>query len=47
MLNLLRLIIPDTRMIEAIMKVFVRTGPGQDQCQEVRNIELDLILCGR
>ncbi|KAE9373016.1 hypothetical protein N431DRAFT_406266 [Stipitochalara longipes BDJ] len=41
-----RLIIPNTRNIEGIMRIFVRTGPGHDQCHTQVNIEVDLVLCG-
>jgi hypothetical protein len=44
--DLMRLIIPNTRTIDGIMRIFVRTGPGYDQCQMSLNIEVDLILCG-
>ncbi|RAK94919.1 uncharacterized protein BO80DRAFT_370061 [Aspergillus ibericus CBS 121593] len=41
-----RLIIPNTRLLSNIMKVFVRTGPGYDNCQQAIPIEVDLIESG-
>lgn len=40
------LIIPDTRLLSNIMKVFVRTGPGFDNCPTVIPVEVDLIESG-
>lgn len=40
------LIIPDTRLLSNIMKVFVRTGPGFDNCQTAIPVKVDLIESG-
>jgi hypothetical protein len=40
------LIIPSTKLASGILKVFVKTGPGQDQCKESHRIEVDLIESG-
>lgn len=34
-------------MCEGIMKIFVETGPGFDECTEGRRIEVDLKAPGR
>ncbi|KAL4948428.1 hypothetical protein BDW69DRAFT_203538 [Aspergillus filifer] len=41
-----RLQIPNTRLISNIMKVFVKTGPGFDNCARKFEVEVDLIECG-
>ncbi|OJI84630.1 hypothetical protein ASPTUDRAFT_121725 [Aspergillus tubingensis CBS 134.48] len=42
-----RLIIPNTRLISNILKVFVRTGPGYDNCVMALPVEVDLIESGK
>ncbi|KAJ9300689.1 hypothetical protein DTO271G3_1853 [Paecilomyces variotii] len=41
-----RLIIPKERLISNIMRIFVRTGPGYDNCSRGIPVEVDLIECG-
>jgi len=41
-----RLTIPNTKMIEGVMKIFVKTGPEYDHCVKSMRIEVDLIICG-
>ncbi|KAI9761253.1 MAG: cysteine desulfurase [Chaenotheca gracillima] len=43
-----RLIIPDTKLLEGVLKVFVKTGVTYDnpQCSETWNIEVDLVRPG-
>ncbi|GKZ72992.1 hypothetical protein AnigIFM50267_009665 [Aspergillus niger] len=38
-----RLIIPNTKLVSNIVKVFVRTGPNYDGCINVLHVEVDLI----
>ncbi|GKZ86328.1 hypothetical protein AnigIFM56816_001381 [Aspergillus niger] len=41
-----RLIIPNTKLVSNIVKVFVRTGPNYDGCVNVLHVEVDLIESG-
>ncbi|KAL2813749.1 hypothetical protein BDW59DRAFT_176661 [Aspergillus cavernicola] len=41
-----RLIIPNTRLLSNLMKIFVRTGPGYDNCEGSIPVEVDLIESG-
>ncbi|PWY90418.1 hypothetical protein BO94DRAFT_623200 [Aspergillus sclerotioniger CBS 115572] len=41
-----RLIIPNTKLLSNIMKVFVHTGPGYDDCGYAVQVEVDLIESG-
>ncbi|KAI1925879.1 hypothetical protein LOZ58_002358 [Ophidiomyces ophidiicola] len=41
-----RLIVPNTRLLSNIMKVFVLTGPNFDECTVTMPIEIDLIESG-
>ncbi|PYI00859.1 hypothetical protein BO78DRAFT_434111 [Aspergillus sclerotiicarbonarius CBS 121057] len=41
-----RLIIPNTKLLSNIMKIFVRTGPGYDDCRSGIPVEVDLIESG-
>ena len=40
------LVIPSTKLASDIMKVFVKTGPGQDNCSHSHSIEVKLIESG-
>ena len=40
------LVIPSTKLASDIMKVFVKTGPGQDSCSHSHSIEVKLIESG-
>lgn len=39
--------IPDVRTIEGVFKMFVRTGPGWDDCETYVEVEVDLLVPGR
>ena len=42
-----RLIIPDTRLIEGVIKVFVKTGPAYNEnCEVDAAVEVDLVMPG-
>ncbi|GKZ35377.1 hypothetical protein AbraIFM66950_006005 [Aspergillus brasiliensis] len=41
-----RLIVPNTRLVSNILKVFVRTGPDYDDCVNALPVEVDLIESG-
>lgn len=41
------LVIPDSRLVEGIVKVFVKTGPEYDACGERHRIEIDIKQAGR
>ncbi|KAK3172085.1 hypothetical protein OEA41_004170 [Lepraria neglecta] len=41
-----RLVIPSTKLASGVLKVFVKTGPGQDRCKESHKIEVGLIESG-
>lgn len=41
-----RLILPNTKLISNILKAFVLTGPGHDDCNEAIPVEVDLIENG-
>ncbi|KAM5444453.1 hypothetical protein MaudCBS49596_008012 [Microsporum audouinii] len=41
-----RLVIPNTKLLSNIMKVFVLTGPGYDSCPDAIKVEVDLIENG-
>lgn len=38
--------IPDSRLVEGIVKVFVKTGPEYDACGETYRIEIDIKQAG-
>lgn len=38
--------IPDSRLVEGIVKVFVKTGPEYDACGETHRIEIDIKQAG-
>jgi hypothetical protein len=40
------IVIPDSRLVEGIVKVFVKTGPGWDECAEAHRIEIDIKQAG-
>ena len=40
------LIIPNTKLLSNIVKVFVRTGPAYDGCENSIPVEIDLIENG-
>ncbi|GLA27287.1 hypothetical protein AnigIFM63326_004482 [Aspergillus niger] len=42
-----RLIIPNTKLVSNILKVFVRTGPNFDGCVNALHVEVDLIESGK
>ena len=41
------MIIPASRLIDGVIKVFVKTGPGYDACPGSYNVEIDLIIKGK
>ena len=43
------LIIPSTRLIEGIIRIFVRTGPtyGDSFCKEDQEVEVDIAVPGK
>ncbi|KAF5871613.1 uncharacterized protein Bfra_008636 [Botrytis fragariae] len=41
-----RLVIPQSRLVADVMKIFVKTGPNYDGCSETRLIEVELIAPG-
>ncbi|KAK2756973.1 hypothetical protein FQN54_004941 [Arachnomyces sp. PD_36] len=41
-----RLVIPNTKLLSNIVKVFVLTGPGHDNCEQSIPVEVDLIENG-
>lgn len=38
--------IPNTKLISGVFKMFVKTGPGYDDCPTYHEIEVDLVLTG-
>ncbi|SMQ47808.1 unnamed protein product [Zymoseptoria tritici ST99CH_3D7] len=41
-----RIVIPDSRLVEGVLKVFVKTGRPWDECTEQHRIELDIKQAG-
>ncbi|PQE29915.1 hypothetical protein CJF32_00000575 [Rutstroemia sp. NJR-2017a WRK4] len=41
-----RLVIPQSRLVADVMKIFVRTGPGYDHCRDTKLIEVEMISPG-
>ncbi|PQE20285.1 hypothetical protein CJF30_00001585 [Rutstroemia sp. NJR-2017a BBW] len=41
-----RLVIPQSRLVADVMKIFVRTGPGYDHCKDTKLIEVEMISPG-
>ncbi|KAK2812789.1 hypothetical protein FQN50_001118 [Emmonsiellopsis sp. PD_5] len=41
-----RLVLPNTKLLSNIMKIFVLTGPGYDNCPTAPRVEVDLIENG-
>jgi hypothetical protein len=37
---------PDSRLVEGVLKIFVKTGPTWDDCREQHRIELDIKQAG-
>ncbi|PQE22695.1 hypothetical protein CJF31_00001630 [Rutstroemia sp. NJR-2017a BVV2] len=38
-----RLVIPQSRLVADVMKIFVKTGPGYDHCRDTKLIEVEMI----
>jgi hypothetical protein len=41
-----RIIVPESRLVEGVVKVFVKTGPHYDACSEHHRIEVDIKQAG-
>jgi hypothetical protein len=41
-----RLVIPQSRLVADVMKIFVKTGPGYDHCRDNKLIEVEMISPG-
>ncbi|KAM3088491.1 hypothetical protein ACMFMG_000130 [Clarireedia jacksonii] len=41
-----RLVIPQSRLVADVMKIFVKTGPGYDHCRDAKLIEVEMISPG-
>jgi hypothetical protein len=42
-----RLVIPQSRLVADVMKIFVKTGPGYDHCRDTKLIEVEMISPGK
>lgn len=40
------MIIPSSRQLDGLIRVFVKTGPGYDDCGEAFDVGVDLIQAG-
>ena len=40
------IVMPDSRLVEGVLKIFVKTGPSFDHCKEQHRIEVDIKQAG-
>lgn len=43
---MIRLVIPTKKMVADVLKIFVKTGPGHDNCAVAKTVEVDIALPG-